>query len=67
MEKKLYGLLTNTSPGHEQSIIVQVSFNKAELVEIANYLNQFKYFGPNAEVVEINEHICEWNWPRGNF
>ena len=64
MEKKLYALITNRDGGHGYGpIVVQVSFNKEELEEIANYLNQFKYFGPNAHVEECTEHVCEWYWP----
>lgn len=64
MEKKtLYGLLTNPISDNPYPMIVQVSFNKAELEEIANYVNQFKYFGPRAEVIEVDEHVCQWYWP----
>ena len=64
--KKLYALVTNRSPQYERSVIIQVSFNKAELEEIADYLNQFKYFGPNAKVIEVDEKAVEWYWPRGD-
>ena len=64
MEKKLYALITNKYEGHGYgAIVVQVSFNKKELEEIAEYLNSFTYFGPHATVEEVTERVCEWNWP----
>lgn len=63
-ERKLYALITCPISDNPKSKVIQVSFNKEELEEIANYLNQFKYFSPNAEVREVDERVCEWYWPR---
>jgi hypothetical protein len=66
MEKKLYGLRTSRGD-YDGSVIVQVSFNKQELEEIAAYLNKnIKYYLKRAEVVEITESNIEWYWPHGN-
>jgi len=66
MEKKLYALITNRESGYGYGpIVVQVSFNKEELEEIANYLNNnIKYFSPNATVSEVNDAVCQWYWPK---
>lgn len=68
MEKKLYGLRTQRSE-YEDSVIVQVSFNRQELEEIAEYLNsgKIRYFAPHATVVEIDQFNCEHYWPRGKM
>lgn len=63
-EKKLYALITCPISDNQRSRVVQVSFNKEELEEIANYLNQFPYFSPNATVREVTESVCEYYWPR---
>ncbi len=65
MEKKLYALITNREGQNGYGpVVVQVSFNKEELEEIAIYLNNIRYFSPNAFVREVDDHICEWYWPR---
>ena len=67
MEKKLYALITCPIPQVDKSQVVQVSFNKEELEEIADYLNKFKYFSPHARVEEVTETVCEWHWPRSKY
>jgi len=67
MKKKLYALITCPIPQSDRSQVVQVSFNKEELEEIAEYLNQIPYFSPHAVVKEVTEHVCEWNWPRSKY
>lgn len=62
--RKLYALITCPISDNQRSRVVQVSFDKEELEEIANYLNQFPYFSPNATVREVTESVCEYNWPR---
>lgn len=66
--KKLYALITNRDGMHGYgAVVVQVSFNEEELIEIANYLNtNIKYFCPNAFVKEVDENVCEWYWPRSS-
>lgn len=62
--KKLYALITNRGGNHGYGpMVVQVSFNKEELEEVANYLNQIPYFSPHAFVEEVDSHICEYYWP----
>ena len=62
-EKKLYALITHK--GEYGGMIIQVSFNKKELEEIARYLNNnIKYFSPRAEVQEVDESVCQWYWPK---
>jgi len=61
--KKLYALITMPSD-QSMSKVIQVSFNKEELEEIANYLNAIPYFSPNARVKEVDSHVCEFYWPR---
>jgi hypothetical protein len=64
MEKKLYALITNKQQGWGYgAIVVQVSFNKKELEEIADYLNKMPYFSPHAHVEEVTDSVCEWYWP----
>lgn len=62
--RKLYALITCPISDNQIPKVIQVSFDKEELEEIANYLNQFPYFSPNAEVREADESICERYWPR---
>lgn len=62
--KKLYALITRPISDNPRSRVLQVSFNKEELEEMAEYLNNIKYFSPNAEVKEVDEKVCEWYWPR---
>ena len=61
--KKLYALITRPISGNPRSRVLQVSFNKEELEEIANYLNKIPYFSPDARVEEVDEKVCEWYWP----
>lgn len=61
---KLYALITCPISDNPEPKVVQVSFDKEGLEEIADYLNRFKYFSPNAEVREVDEHVCEWYWPK---
>lgn len=65
MEKKLYALVTdkNKKYGSYGGLVIQVSFNKKELEEIAECLNKIEYFCPHATVEEVNECTCEWYWP----
>lgn len=62
--RKLYALITCPTSDNPKPKVIQVSFNKEELEEIANYLNQVRYFSPHAEVREVTESVCEWYWPR---
>ena len=65
--RKLYALVSNRDRGYGYGpIVVQVSFNKEELEEMAEYLNSFTYFPANAEVKEVTEHVVEWYWPRSD-
>ena len=62
--RKLYGLLTNPRADFQHPVIVQVSFDREELEEIAKYLNEeIKYFSPRAEVIEIDDDACCYYWP----
>ena len=63
-ERKLYALITNPISDNPKPKVIQVSFNKEELEEIAEYLNQFTYFSPRASVKEVNENVCEYYWPK---
>jgi len=62
--KKLYALITNPISDNPRSQVIQVSFNKEELEEIAEYLNQIPYFSPRARVEEVTKFVCEWYWPK---
>lgn len=62
--KKLFALITRPISDNQRARVIQVSFNKEELEEVAEYLNKFKYFSPNAFVREVDESVCEWYWPR---
>lgn len=62
--RKLYALITCPVSDNPKAKVIQVSFNKEELVEIAEYLNQVRYFSPNARVEEVDKSVCEWYWPR---
>lgn len=62
--KKLYALITCPISDNPKSKVIQVSFNKEELEEIAEYLNQIPYFSPNAIVREVDQRVCEYYWPR---
>jgi len=64
--KKLYALLTNPKAefGSGKYEVIQVSFNKEELEDIATYLNKIHYWSPHAKVVEVDEDVCQWYWPR---
>lgn len=61
--KKLYALITNPLPQTCGPTVIQVSFNREELEEIAEYLNNIKYFSPNAFVEEVTQSVCEYYWP----
>ena len=61
--RKLYGLLTNPIADFRHPVIVQVSFDREELEEIAEYLNELKYFSPRAEVIEIDDDAVCYYWP----
>jgi hypothetical protein len=63
--KKLYALITDRDKGYGYGpVVIQVSFNKEELEEMAEYLNNIKYYSPNAFVKEVDEKVCESYWPR---
>lgn len=62
--KKLYALITRPISDNPKSKVLQVSFNKEELEEIANYLNAIRYFSPNARVEEVDESVCGYYWPK---
>lgn len=61
--KKLYALITCPLPQTYGGKVIQVSFNREELEEIAKYLNQIPYFSPNATVKEVDQSVCEYYWP----
>ena len=61
MEKTLYALLT-CKTGGSWPIVVQVSFNKEELEEIAEAINSFGRY-EHATVEEVTKSTLEWNWP----
>lgn len=63
-KKKLYALITNRQLRGYGPVVVQVSFNKEELEEIAEYLNKMPYFSPNASVKEVDDNVCNWYWPK---
>lgn len=61
--KKLYALLMRK--GHYGfPVLLQLSFNKAELEEMANSLNQYEFFPANAYVEEVNEGMIERYFPQ---
>lgn len=61
--KKLYALLMKK--GHwGYPVLLQVSFNKDELEEIANSLNQYEFFPANAYVEEVNEDLIKYYFPQ---
>ena len=62
--RKLYALITCPISDNQRSKVLQVSFNKEELEEIADYLNQIPYFSPNARVKEVDKGVCEYYWPK---
>lgn len=62
--KKLYALITCPISDNPRAKIVQVSFNKEELEEIAEYLNKIPIYSPNAQVREVDKYVCEWYWPK---
>lgn len=62
--KKLYALITRPVSDNPRATVIQVSFNKEELEEIAEYLNKFKYFSPNAIVEEVDSDVCKYHWPK---
>ena len=63
-ERKLYALTTCPISDNPRRKVIQVSFNKEELEEIADYLNKFPYFSPNARVEEVTQSLCEYYWPK---
>lgn len=62
--RKLYALITCPISDNPKPKVIQVSFNKEELEEVANYLNQYRYFSPNARIVEVTQSVCELYWPK---
>lgn len=62
--KKLYALITTPISDNPKPKVIQVSFNKKELEEIADYLNTIPYFSPNAVVREVDKNVCERCWPK---
>lgn len=63
-ERKLYALITCPISDNPKQKVIQVSFNRDELEEMADYLNRFKYYPAKAWVTEVSEHIIEYYWPR---
>lgn len=61
--KKLYALLMRK--GHwGYPVLLQVSFNKDELDEIAKSLNQYEFSPANAYVEEVNEDLIRYYFPQ---
>ena len=59
--KTLYALLTCKTYG-TWPVVVQVSFNKEELEELASAINSFDCY-EHAKVEEVTKSTLEWNWP----
>lgn len=62
--KKLYALITCPISDNPKSKVLQLSFNKEELEEMANFLNAIPHFSPDARVEEVDGSVCEYYWPK---
>lgn len=60
--KKLYALLMRKNY-YGFPVLLQVSFNKDELEEMAKSLNQYEFFPANAYVEEVDENLIHYNFP----